>query len=255
MKVSTSPRSRRACTDLGAAMSSMHLAGLWRYPVKSLGGEPLPEATLTPTGLAGDRLVHVRSSRGVLTGRTRHGLLTLPARTDAEGGVLVAGHPWSSPEALELVRRHAGADADLAAYDGPERFDVTNLLVATDGAVAELGHDVRRLRPNLLLGGVPAGLEQQLSGCALAIGSALIGIHSPRQRCIVTSIDPDTGDQDLEVFRRIRRVFAGELALNCWVITPGTVRVGDRATLVTTDEHPRNLGGWIVGAPYTVANG
>ncbi len=42
----------------------------------------------------------------------------------------------------------------LARYDGPERFDVLPLLVATDGAVASFGRDVRRLRPNIVIDGV-----------------------------------------------------------------------------------------------------
>src|SRR5690242_9508882 len=104
-----------------------------RYPVKSLAGEPLTEATLTADGLAGDRLVHVRGARGLLTGRTRHGLLTLPARTGPGGEPLVDGHPWRAAEAARLVRERAGPDASLVAHDGPRRFDVTNLLVATDG--------------------------------------------------------------------------------------------------------------------------
>lgn len=230
----------------------MHVAGLWRYPVKSLGGEALSSATLTAQGVAGDRLVHVRDSRGVLTGRTRHALLTLPAGTGPDGAPTVAGHRWDSPPARAAVRERAGESSELAAYDGPERFDVTNLLVATDGAVERFGHDVRRLRPNLLLAGVPAEDEATWPGQALVIGDAVIGVHSVRQRCIVTSIDPDTGAQDLDVFRRIRREFGSQLALNSWVIRPGTISIGDVARLQPTAEQPRDLGGWIVGAPYRV---
>ena len=51
----------------------MRLDGLWRYPVKSLGGEALGTAELTDDGIPGDRVVHVRNDRGPLTGRTRHG--------------------------------------------------------------------------------------------------------------------------------------------------------------------------------------
>lgn len=200
----------------------MHVDGLWRYPVKSLAGETLPSvAKLTTDGLAGDRLVHVRDGTGPLTGRTRSGLLTLPATTGTDGIPLVDGHRWDTPTALALVRDRAGAGASLTAYDGPERFDITKLLVATDGAVAHFGHDVRRLRPNLLLGGVGPAEEATWPGRALRIGSALVGIYSARQRCIVTSIDPDSGAQDLDVCRRIRQEFANRLALNC------TIRVGD----------------------------
>ena len=137
--------------------------------------------------------------------------------------------PWRSPAAAELIHRHAGPQAVLRRYDGPERFDVLNLLVATDSAVAELGADVRRLRPNILLGGVPAGAERGWAGKALAIGDAMIGILDLRQRCIVTTIDPDTGAQDIDVLLRIRDRFATRIALDCWVITPGRSRWGTRS--------------------------
>jgi hypothetical protein len=128
---------------------------------------------------------------------------------------------------------------------------VLNLLVATDGVVAELGADVRRLRPNLLIGGVPADAERRLPGHALVIGDAVIGIHSVRQRCIVTSIDPGTGDQDLEVFRRIRRRFGNEVGLNCWVIRPSGCHPPRRPG--QPPAHYRGaerIGWWVVGRPY-----
>ncbi len=149
-----------------------------------------------------------------------------------------------------MVRAATGPHARLTGYRGPERFDVLNLLVATDGAVAEFGSDVRRLRPNLLIGGVPANTEHHWPGHALAIGEAVIGIHSVRQRCIVTSIDPDTGEQDLDVFRRIRQRFGNQLALNAWVIHPGTIHLGDPVTREPTTARPGRGGGWILGAPY-----
>ena len=109
---------------------------------------------------------------------------------------------------------------------------------------------MRRLRPNILIAGVPAGAERTWPGRGLAIGDALIGIHDLRRRCVVTTIDPDTGAQDVDVLRRIRDDFDGRVALDCWVIRPGTVRVGDPVVLVDTQATPDQLGGWIVGAPY-----
>ncbi len=235
-------------------MDDVRLEQLWRYPVKSLRGEALQVAHLTPNGVAGDRIVHIAGPRGPLTGRTRQGLLTIPAVTGPDGTPLVAGHPWNSIQAREIVKLHAGAEAQLLADTTPERFDVLNLLVATDGAVALFGHDIRRLRPNLVLSGVPAALEPDLPGQAFAIGDALIGVHSLRQRCIVTSIDPDTGEQNLDVFRRIRDVFGGQLALNCWVIKPGAIHKDDAVRIVRTPGRPARIGGWIVGAPYSHHN-
>jgi uncharacterized protein YcbX len=233
----------------------MHVEGLWRYPVKSLGGEPLERAELTPDGVRGDRLVHVQNDRGPLTGRTRHQLLTIPASTDDDGRPLVAGHAWDSPEAAELVRERGGDDARLVAYDGPERFDILNLSVATDGAIDELATDVRRLRPNLLIGGVPPDAERYWPGRAIAIGDALIGVFQRRHRCIVTTIDPDSGAQDVDVLRRIRNRFENQVSLDSWVIRPGVISVGDPVELVETDAEPEWVGGWIVGAPYLAAVG
>lgn len=232
---------------------AMHVQALWRYPVKSLRGEPLGQAEMTRDGVLGDRLVHVGGPHGPLTGRTRHGLLTLSGTTGDDGQPLVDGQPWRSASALELVRQQAGSEAELRAHTGPERFDITNLLVATDGELAALpgpAIDVRRLRPNIVLSGVVGRASDAWPGSALAIGDALIGAHSPRGRCIVTSIDPDDGSQDLEVFRRIRRDAGNLLASNCWVITPGTIHVGDTAELVPAAAQPEHVGGWIAGADY-----
>lgn len=101
-----------------------------------------------------------------------------------------------------------------------------------------------------MIAGVSAEEEATWQGRALSIGEAVIGVHSLRERCIVTTIDPDTGAQNLDVLRRIRNEFGGRLALNCWTITPGRVRVGDAAHVVDSDAVPAHLGGWIVGAPY-----
>jgi len=234
-------------------MNGVWVSQLWRYPVKSLGGEALQSADLTANGIPGDRVVHVAGPRGPLTGRTRHGLLTVPASTGPDGVPRVDGHPWDSERAAQIIAERGREGAHLVADNSPQRFDILNLLVATDGAVERFGHDVRRLRPNLVLAGVDADLEPELPGRALAIGEALIGVHSVRQRCVVTTIDPDTGDQDRTVLRRIRDVFGGELALNCWVIRPGAVSVGDPVSIVHVAEEPEQIGGWIVGAPYSHA--
>jgi len=226
----------------------MHVEALWRYPVKSLAGEPIQEAEFTRDGVAGDRLVHVQGPRGVLTGRTRYGLLTIPATTGPDGP-LVDGHPWDSWEAHALVLPHGGR---LTRYTGPERFDVLNVLVATDGQVEAAGVDVRRLRPNILIGGVEPGEEDGWPGHALVVGDVVIGMFQKRARCVVTTIDPDTGAQDLDVHRRIRHEFGGVLCLDSWVIQPGVVNVGDAVEVVPTDELPDRIGGWIVGRPYAV---
>src|SRR6185295_4608917 len=125
----------------------LRVAELWRYPVKSLAGERLHEAVVTPNGIVGDRIVHVRDGRGrVVTSRTRPRLLALHGTLGPEGEPLIDGRPWTAPESAAAVREAAGAEATLAHYEGPERFDVLPLLVATDGAMAAAAAADRRRR-------------------------------------------------------------------------------------------------------------
>ncbi len=211
----------------------MHVAELWRYPVKSMGGERLDACELSLDGILGDRIVHVEDLRGrVLTARTRPRLLGHHARLDPDGEPLVDGRPWRDPEVAADVRAAAGDTARLVAGTGPERFDVLPLLVATDGAIETLGYDRRRFRPNIVIGGVPGLAERTWEGRLLAIGSAIIVAVDLRQRCIMTTFDPDTGAQDIDVLKRVNAELDGTFALNCLVHTPARVAVGDDVQLL-----------------------
>lgn len=211
----------------------MHIAELWRYPVKSMAGEPVTAIELTAEGFVGDRVVHVRDARGrVLTSRTRPKLLGLHATWEASRGEpLVEGRPWYAPETTAAVRQAAGDDATLARYEGPERFDVLPLLVATDGAIARFGEDRRRLRPNVVIADVEGLAERDWPGRRLAVGEVVIEVASVRQRCVMTTYDPDTQQQRMEVLRRIVKEFGGRLGLDCSVITGGRLAVGDPVRL------------------------
>ena len=99
--------------------------------------------------MVGERSVHVRRPEGVRTSRRHHNLLGLHATLGPDGEPRIDGQPWNSLEIVDRVRTAAGPDATLTRYDGPERFDVLPLLVATDGAIATFGRDVRRLRPKI----------------------------------------------------------------------------------------------------------
>lgn len=211
---------------------SLYVAGLWRYPVKSLAGERLQTASVGPAGIPGDRVVWVVGPEGVRTSRRQYQLLGLRGTWSPEGHALVDGHPWESPEALALVKRAAGDDAWLEASDEHDRFDVLPLLVATDGAVAAFGRDVRRLRPNILIGGVNDLDERDWPGAELHVGSLVVRLDSLRGRCPMTTVDPDTLERDPEVLRDIGRRFRGRLALNADVARPGTIAVGDPVTLL-----------------------
>ncbi len=212
----------------------MRVAELWRYPVKSLGGEKLESAEIGQDGIAGDRRIIVINERTgrILTARSHPRLLALKAALGPDGQASIDGQPWDSPAAAQAVMAAAGPRAQLLRWDGPERFDILPLLVATDGAIQALGYDRRRLRPNLVIGGVPGLAERGWPGRQARIGAAVLAFAQLRERCVMTTYDPDTQAQDHAVLRRIVDEFDGKLALDTAVVAGGRVAVGDLVELL-----------------------
>ncbi len=210
----------------------MKVAQIWRYPVKSMAGERLEQARIGPLGIEGDRVVHVEDEDGrVITARTHHRLLGHHATLNESGEPVVDGLLWSNPKVRTEVEDIVGPGARLVRDESSDRFDVLPLLVATDGAIAAFGHDGRRLRSNLVIGGVEGLAERSWPGQCLHIGEVIIGIQDLRGRCIMTTFDPDSLKQDRQVLTDIVRKFGGTLALNCFVIRGGEIRAGDTVAI------------------------
>jgi MOSC domain-containing protein len=217
----------------------MIVAEIWRYPVKSMAGERLQSAQLTASGIDGDRLIQVRNARGrTVTSRTHSGLLGHHATLDRQGNPLVDGRPWTDPGVLADVEKIVGPGAKLVRDDGLDRFDILPLLVATDGAISAFGRDGRRLRPNIVIGGVDGLDERTWPGSQLVIGDVAINVVDLRSRCVMTTFDPDTLIQDPNVLRDIVERFDGQLALNCDVVHGGTIQVDQQVELHRTAAVP-----------------
>jgi uncharacterized protein YcbX len=212
----------------------MDVSEIWRYPVKSLKGERLEETEVTKLGIPGDRqIVVIRTINGrFLTSRLRPKLLGLQGSINPDGVPTINGHLWNSPEALQLVLEAAGEPVTLHQVPAPQAFDVLPLLVATDGAARYLNIDHRRLRPNILIADVPGLEERKWPGRTLAIGDVRIHADMLRDRCVMTTFDPDTQVQDPSVLQRIVRELDGSTALDSSVITPGKIRVGDAVKIL-----------------------
>jgi uncharacterized protein YcbX len=206
--------------------AGVQLAEIWRYPVKSMAGEQLDEVEITEDGIPGDRVIQVRDAHGrTITSRSRPRLL-LHHATFGPDGPRVDGRAWNDPDVARDVEEAAGPGTHLVGDETLDRFDVLPLLVATDGAVEFLGYDRRRFRPNLLIADVPGLAERDWEGQHLHVGDAVIRVVSLRQRCIMTTFDPDTAAQDTEVLLRIHRELDGFFALDCDILRPGRIRVG-----------------------------
>ena len=96
----------------------MWIAELWRYPVKSMGGERLEVTEVTDRGIVGDRVVHVSGPGGrIVTSRTHPRLLGLHGTLGPDGEPLVDHRPWSSRESAAAVRAAAGPAPDTQEQD------------------------------------------------------------------------------------------------------------------------------------------
>ncbi len=215
----------------------MRIQELWRYPVKSMAGERIESAEVTEAGIVGDRMVLVTGPGGrIITSRTHPRLLGLRGSPAPDGEPLINGKPWKDRESAEAVRAAAGPEARLVRYDGPERFDVLPLLIGTDGAFEQLSVDHRRLRPNIVIGGVDGLAERSWPGRRLRVGNVIASVAKLRSRCVMTTYDPDTQEQDLSVLRRIASEFGGQMGLDCGVLGGGRIAVGDPVELLEPEE-------------------
>src|ERR1044072_6594048 len=102
----------------------MQLAAIWRYPIKSMRGEPLEVAQLTSDGVHGGRLVQVFDQRArLVAARSYPTLLPHQGTLCKDDEPMVGGHAWQTPEARASVVAAVGPDAELRRGDA-RRFDV-----------------------------------------------------------------------------------------------------------------------------------
>lgn len=149
-----------------------HVSQLWRYPVKSLRGQPLAEADVRLDGFVGDRLVHVREPNGrVVTSRYRPGLLALPASLGADGEPLIAGRPWRDEASLEAVRAASAPDVDLVRFAEPDTGHSNHGGRRADHHPT--GHDVINARNG----------RRDLVDCGTGFDSALVDPRDSVRRC------------------------------------------------------------------------
>ena len=236
----------------------MRVLELWRYPVKSLGGERLESADIGPEGITGDRqwaLFDADTGFG-LTARRVPGLLFASARLSADGGVemvLPDGSVTADDRTVSdwlgrrVSLRAAGGEPARPRYESPDD-DLAEGAVTTarwhdwegaagafhDNAAARvslvttgsLGEwDRRRFRSNLLLDG-PG--DEVLHGARVRVGRAVLDVNDPIPRCVmVTRPQPGGIERDTSVLKRIHRERDGNLAVAAVVRSPGGVRVGD----------------------------
>jgi uncharacterized protein len=223
---------------------------LWRYPIKSTGGERLEHVAVEPRGLAGDRLWAVRDADGKFgsgknTRRFRRmpGLLRLGSRwSDGEPRLLdPEGQPVADADGFPraYLRRD---DVALAREAEVSHFDELPLSVLTTAtldwvrqALPAVPVDERRFRPNILVrtppGTAPFVEDDWLGRAAVIGGGTRVEFVRSSERCVmVNEAQPGLPRSSL-VLRAVAAAHDTRLDALARVRTPGRIAVGDPLVL------------------------
>lgn len=232
-----------------------HVAALWRYPVKSMAGEPLDRAHLGRNGLAGDRrwgFLHPHRSRSGFPWLTLRDDATLaryrprvedPQRPDRSSVAV------RTPSGAELDVTDPALAAELGATGGLLKLDrgtfdtlPVSLIsrASIDALAARVGRplELARFRPNIVLDVDAPFTEDTWVGATLTLGDARLRIDARDQRCVVITLDPHTGERDPTILKTLGAERDTCLGVYGTVITPGELRVGDPITRASESPPP-----------------
>jgi len=231
------------------------VAGLWRFPVKSFGGERARRLFVGPYGVQGDRCHAVVAPDGsVITVRRAGRMLAFRARFDdpeASRGITVAtpdGRELAvdDPELAVAISAELGRDARLARSPVGV-FDAAPLHIVTDASVRRMDEwvgdelDVCRFRANVVveLAEPEAFAEAGWVGRRIALGDGpMAEVVSPTERCAVTTLDPDTLHRDNRVLATLAGRLENLFGVYAHVVRPGWLHVGDPVVLMPARPAP-----------------
>lgn len=238
--------------------NSLSVAEIWRYPVKSVGGERLSSAVVTSTGIEGDRgwgLFDVATGN-VLTARRAPDLLMASASVGEDGNVsmhLPDGTVTSDNGELSAwlgreVELHKAGD-EGGTYEVPLDFENDDNWVSWQGP-ADAWHDStksrvslvsrtslrswdqRRFRTNLILDG--SG-EDDLVGSSIGVGGDVqLNVTKQIDRCVIVTRPQPGLERDLDVLRTINKERASMLSIGALVDITGTIAEGDAIAAVSS---------------------
>jgi len=142
----------------------------------------------------------------------------------------------------ESLSRYAGHTVRLARVDRPgDATDERPVTLVSLASVEELSRqggrdrpvDAGRFRMLVEMDGCEPHEEDTWSGRQVRIGEAVVAVGDPVPRCVITTLDPQTGVRDfptLSVIRAYRGVAGdNELQFGVYgdVVRPGSIMVGD----------------------------
>lgn len=228
------------------------IEAIFRYPVKSMRGEPVDAATLGWHGLDGDRRLAFRrlDERGgfpwLTAGKIPDLILFTPQRRqDGNGGALPTHVRTPEGEEMPLFGEALAAEVGRR-YGAPVQmmqlnhgiFDEGSISVITSGTVREVGRlagrsvDARRFRPNILVRSTRAVPfeEDEWLGSVLTFGEAddapAITVTLRDVRCAMVNFDPDGASPAPEVLKAVVRANQNNAGVYATVTGIGRLAVG-----------------------------
>jgi uncharacterized protein YcbX len=223
------------------------VAALWRYPVKSMLGEPCEHLDLDARGVVGDRLFAVRDDAGKLgsgknTRRFRQvdGLLDFAAAGDVPEIVFPDGRRLrgDDPAIHSALGAALGLPVTLAREAEVSHLDAGAVHLLTraslawlEGIVPDALADARRFRPNIVAE-TAAGVgqvEADWVGARLAVGAEVVlRVNDRTQRCRMVNLPQADLPDDPRILRALARDPDVCFGVYAEVVTPGRIRLGDR---------------------------
>lgn len=237
----------------------MQILELWRYPVKSIGGERLASASVTQTGIEGDRGwgIFDEKTKLVLTARRTPELLfasatyvgsgevsiTLPDGTEtADDAVLSA---WLGRDVRLIGPSDVGGtyecpidpgtEQEWVQWEGPSGsfHDSAKSMISlvSDGSLGEW--DIRRFRSNVVMSG--SG-EDSWVGQPVDVrndAGITVGLQIIKQidRCVMVTRPQPGIERDLSILKQINAERATFLSVGALITSEGIMSEGDQVAL------------------------
>lgn len=236
------------------------VAALWRWPVKSMGGERVRALRVDGRGAGGDRTHAVyHEHKGVdkpLTAREAPRLLAWHAAypfnrngsldpRDPPHATVVApdGHRyvWGDPRLRTALADDLGRDVDLVRnVDGIHDLERT-LLLTTAASLAALGDeldgpiDLRRFRPNvhLELDAEPWAELGWEGGELVFEGGVRVRLLHPCERCVIPTRHPDTQEKWPGLLRHLTAHHGMAFGINGRVLAAGRIEIGEQVQVLS----------------------
>jgi|SRR5687767_1845650 len=243
------------------ALMSIHLGHvreLVRYPIKSMAGIPTESAPLGWHGLDGDRRFAFRRSGDasgfpwLTASRLPELLLYRPYGLDESSGEPLPTHV-RTPSGMDLELHSAELQSEISErcgisvelmklrhgiFDETPVSVISTATIAGIGREAELDLDRRRFRANIVLEthDDEPFLEAGWVGGTLVFGEQepmpAVSVTMQDMRCVIINLDPDTARQDARVMKTVVRLNANNAGVYGTVLRTGTIRMGQRVSLV-----------------------